>query len=50
MLLAIVNAMWGENEAVRVAAGRHTLGDTELSRACQSPAALVVRWLLASSA
>ena len=30
VLLAIMNAMWGENEAARAAAGQHALGGTEL--------------------
>ena len=30
VLLAIMNAMWGENEAARAAAGQQAPGDTEL--------------------
>ncbi len=29
VLLASMNAMWGEREAARAAAGRHALGDQE---------------------
>ena len=29
VLLAIMNAMWGENEAARAAAGSHALGDPD---------------------
>lgn len=30
VLLAIMNAMWGENEAARASAGRHALDERDL--------------------